>query len=104
MHRSINLSLEVISSSSHDGKERRKVNERRKDDKLVRAIEAQPGDTIDFTSQHGEVNLTFHPKDAVKQDPVTKQVTVVKTPFTYSPSLVLPGGRRVGGLPHQALS
>ncbi len=62
-------------------------------------IKVRPGDTIDFTSKDGKVDIVFQPADAVepaKREPSPFQcVTVRQAPFKFGCRLIK-DGQRVG--------
>lgn len=64
----------------------------------AKTVLVQPGDTLEFTSQDGRVDITFDPKSAVETDPKLglKRATVRQVPFAFGCFLILADGRRVG--------
>ncbi len=64
------------------------------------SIKVQPGDTIEFTSQDGDVDIKFVPDNAVEPGPKLGskrvRVTVRKVPFEFRCFLIKPDQSRVG--------
>src|SRR6516162_6239668 len=62
-----------------------------------RSIRCKPLDTLEFSSEDGEVKIIFKPGGAVDPGPPGfKQATVKEVPFLFGCQLKLPNGAVVG--------